>query len=196
VRHDDRRVIVEPAPRGKQPTWGGFLPQYLGFALCQRILRVLRSEERYAYLDDAAWSQLSLHREQVAEVLDSDVGGIEFGRDEIRWWTFAGGRINTTIRYAIQALEADWKVVPDNFLIKIQNPNISDHRFREVLAEIRKPAFWQNDVLWAEVAESLPNYRLSKFQPLMPDWVEREVVAHYLLDVEAAAGWLGGQSST
>src|SRR5205085_10053876 len=38
VVHKDRSVIVEPAPRGKQPTWGGFLPQFLGFHL--------RSEER------------------------------------------------------------------------------------------------------------------------------------------------------
>ena len=30
VRHDDRRVVVEAAPRGRQPTWGGFLPQFLG----------------------------------------------------------------------------------------------------------------------------------------------------------------------
>lgn len=192
VRHDDRRVIVGPAPRGRQPTWGGFLPQYLGFDLCQRILRVLRSNERYSYLDDAAWAQLSLHREEVAEVLDADIGGIEFGQDEIRWWTFAGGRINTTIRYAIQALEGDWKVVPDNFLIKIQSPNISDHRFRDIVREIAKPSFWQNDALWAEVAESLPNYRLSKFQPLMPEWVSKEVVARYLLDVEAAETWLRG----
>ncbi len=33
---------------------------------------------------------------------------------------------------------------------------------------------------------SLPNYRLNKFQPLMPDWVQREVVAGYLLDVARA----------
>jgi AAA+ ATPase superfamily predicted ATPase len=46
--------------------------------------------------------------------------------------------------------------------------------------------------LWTEVAESLPSYRLSKFQPLMPPWVEREVVAGYLLDVDGAKRWLAG----
>src|SRR5439155_24027216 len=34
VQHDDRRVIVETAPRGRQPTWGGFLPQFLGREIC------------------------------------------------------------------------------------------------------------------------------------------------------------------
>jgi ATP-dependent Lhr-like helicase len=192
VRHDDRRVIVRPAPRGRQPTWGGFLPQYLGFDLCQRILRVTLSEERYPYLDDAAWAVLQLHREELATVLDSAEGGLECTQDEIRWWTFAGGRINTTIRYALQAIEGDWKVVPDNFVIKIRHENISERRFREVISEIIKPAFWQNAALWSEIAESLPNYRLTKFQPLMPEWVEKEVVARYLLDVEAAETWLQG----
>ena len=37
-----------------------------------------------------------------------------------------------------------------------------------------------------------PSYRLSKFQPLMPSWVEREVVAGYLLDVGGAWRWLSG----
>ena len=32
---------------------------------------------------------------------------------------------------------------------------------------------------------------MSKFQPLMPSWVEREVVAGYLLDVEGARDWVG-----
>src|SRR5690606_29322215 len=44
VRHDERTVLVEPAPRGRRPTWGGFLPQFLGFEICQRILSVLRSD--------------------------------------------------------------------------------------------------------------------------------------------------------
>ena len=45
------------------------------------------------------------------------------------------------------------------------------------------------------VAESLPGYRLSKFQPLMPPWVEREVVARYLLDIAGSAEWLAEPES-
>ena len=43
-----------------------------------------------------------------------------------------------------------------------------------------------------QVAGSLPNYRLSKFQPLMPAWVEREVLGRFLLDVEGAMAGDGG----
>jgi len=195
VQHDDRRVIVEPAPRGRQPSWGGFLPQFLGFDVCQRILAVLLSDERYPYLDGSAWAVLSEHREAMREVVDSQRGGIEFDDGEVRWWTFAGGRINATLRYALEAIDGDWKVIPDNFVIKIRAEDLDERRFTAALAKLAKPGFWEDERLWAEVAESLPSYRLSKFQALMPSWVEREVVARYLLDVGGTSRWYSGVES-
>ncbi|MFL4905937.1 DEAD/DEAH box helicase [Streptomyces sp. MMS24-I2-30] len=196
VRHDDRRVVVEAAPRGRQPTWGGFLPQFLGFDVCQHILSVLLSDERYPYLDDAAWEVLDERRASMRGTINSLRGGVEFDDGEIRWWTFAGGRINATLRYALEAVAGDWKVIPDNFLIKVRGEDVDGRTFRDALIKLAEPEFWENDHLWAEVAESLPSYRLSKFQPLMPPWVEREVVASYLLDVGGAWRWLsGGEAS-
>ena len=46
--------------------------------------------------------------------------------------------------------------------------------------------------MWSGIFDSLPGYRLSKFQPLMPPWVETEVIARYLLDVPGTKRWLGG----
>lgn len=192
VQHDDRRVVVEPAPRGRQPTWGGFLPQFLGFEICQRILRNLREDESFPYLDEPAAAVLAKHREEMRAALDSEHGGIEFVDDEIRWWTFAGGRINATLRYALEAVGAGWKVIPDNFLIKVRGENLDERRFKDALSRLQEVEFWENDKLWAQVAASLPSYRLTKFQPLMPPWVEREVVASYLLDVAGAWRWLSG----
>jgi ATP-dependent Lhr-like helicase len=60
VNHNDRIVKVGPAPRGREPTWGGFLPQFLGFELCQRILGVLASTDEPAYLTDE--SRAVLHK--------------------------------------------------------------------------------------------------------------------------------------
>ena len=34
VSHDDRAVVVREAPGGQKPSWGGFVPQLLGFELC------------------------------------------------------------------------------------------------------------------------------------------------------------------
>jgi len=111
---------VQRAPRGRKPTWGGFLPQFLGYELCQRVLEVLSSEQDYRYLHPGARDLLAEERARFEGVLSPRRGGVEFDQDELRWWTFAGGRINATLRYALEAIEPTWKVVPDNYVVKIR----------------------------------------------------------------------------
>ena len=198
MRHDDRVVVVEPAPRGRQPTWGGFLPQFLGFEVCQHILRrAAQRRARIRYLDDAAAAVLAERRDAMREVVDSPRGGVEVDDGEIRWWTFAGGRINATLRYALEAVGGDWKVVPDNFLIKVRGEHL-DHRALPGSARAARanPSSGRTNASGPTSPTSLPNYRLSKFQPLMPPWVEREVVAGYLLDVGGAWRWLSGREAS
>ena len=196
VQHGDRRVVVQAAPRGRKPTWGGFLPQFLGFEVCQQIARVLCSDEDHAYLDAHAKSALAMIRDTHQETranagLLRPGGVVEVVEDELRWWTFAGGRINATLRYALEAISPGWKIIPDNFVLKIRG-EVDRDRFRIARQQLEDPEFWANDTMWQRIAASLPNYRLSKFQPLMPPWVEREVVADYLLDVGGAWRWLTG----
>lgn len=199
VQHDDRRVIVQAAPRGRKPTWGGFLPQFLGFEVCQEIARILCSDTDYAYLHSHARAALQLVREQYQTVRANDgllrPGGIvEFAEDELRWWTFAGGRINATLRYALEAISPGWKIVPDNFVLRIRG-EVEVGRFRAAREQLEDPEFWGDDGMWQNIAASLPNYRLSKFQPLMPPWIEREMIADYLLDVGGAWRWLTGDDA-
>ena len=52
-------VVVRDAPGGVKPSWGGFIPQHLGFELCQRMKRVLTETVRYPYVDEAG---LAAHR--------------------------------------------------------------------------------------------------------------------------------------
>lgn len=108
----------------------------------------------------------------------------------IHWWTFAGGRINATLRYALETLDPDWKIVPDNFAVRVYGSGLSQAGFREQLATLNDDSFWEDTKLWPAVISALPNYRLSKFQPLMPAWVEREVVGRYLLDITGARQWV------
>lgn len=198
VNHNDRIVKVKAAPRGREPTWGGFLPQFLGFEVCQKILDVLTTKEEPAYLGDEALMVLRNQRDDHAEVLKPVRGGIEFDGDEIRWWTFAGGRVNSTLRYALQAINPDWRVVPDNFLVKVRGDWKQDascrhgEEFREAVRRLADLDFWEDEEMWRGVASSLPNYRLSKFQPLVPPWIEREMLADYLLDVAGAWRWVAG----
>ncbi|PRQ06619.1 DEAD/DEAH box helicase [Enhygromyxa salina] len=191
VQHTDRRVVVQKAPRGRKPTWGGFLPQFLGFELCQQVLEVLSSDQDYVYLHDSARTVLADKRASFDGVLSPRRGGVEVAADELRWWTFAGGRINATLRYALEAIGPGWKVVPDNYVIKIRG-DVDHVRFAAAREQLEDPEFWEDEQLWQRVAASLPNYRLSKFQPLMPPWVEREMVAEFLLDVAGAWRWVSG----
>lgn len=190
IQHDNRRILVNPAPRGRQPTWGGFLPQFLGLELCQRMRDVLLSDEAYPYLEPMAAAALQQARDEARRLL-IELKGIEVDDEEIRWWTYAGGRINATLRYALNMVNADWKIIPDNFLIKVRGNHLTRARFDEALARLRRPEFWEHPQLWNDITASLPDYRLSKFQPLMPDWVVREVVSAYLVDVAGARGWVG-----
>jgi ATP-dependent Lhr-like helicase len=195
VRHDDRRVVVGPAPRGRQPTWGGFIPQFLGETLCRKVRDVLTVEDAYSYLTPEAAALLTERRDSLGRLLAHGQPAVEID-DEIRWWTFAGGRINSTLRYGLGTLLPGVQIIPDNFLLRLRGDDLSYPRFQEALATLRTPAFWENEELWSGVFDSLPGYRLSKFQPLMPPWVEREVIARYLLDAAGAERWLALDQAT
>ena len=65
VSHEDRVVVVREAPRGVKPSWGGFIPQLLGFELCQRMKRALTEDVRYPYVDEVGWKQLNAKREDL-----------------------------------------------------------------------------------------------------------------------------------
>ncbi len=190
ILHDERRIIVDPAPRGRQPTWGGYLPQFLGQAVCQKILEILTSTEAYGYLTPDAAALVHEQRTKMRAVLSPGHGGIEVSDREIQWWTFAGGRINSTLRYALAAAEPSWSITPDNYAITLRGDTLNMERFLAAREQLARPDFWDNAQFWQGVAAALPNYRLSKFQPLMPPWVEQEVLAACLLDVPGARRWL------
>ena len=190
VVHKDRSVIVEPAPRGRQPTWGGFLPQFLGFHLCQKILDIVTSDENYPYLTSPVADLLHQERHEMSLLVEPEVGGISASGNEVTWRTFAGGRINSTLRYALDALEPNWTITPDNFSVRVRDDSITEAHFRSVIRQLNSADFWQDESLWQRIRAALPGYRLSKFQPLMPQWVEQEVLFDYLLDRNGTAAWV------
>jgi len=67
---------------------------------------------------------------------------------------------------------------------------MSGRGFLALLDRLQDGAGWEDSALWDEASASLPGYRLRKFQPLMPPWVEREVLSAYLFDPETAQAWL------
>jgi len=194
INHNDRRVVVVPSPIGRQPTWGGYLPQFLGRELCQQILRVTTSTDSYPYLEPESLAVLNEQRQALGRFLHPTRGGLDGDAVELRWWTFAGGRINLTLRYAIAALEPDWTVMPDNYALKIRRIGDSGEWLASTTERLMQDDLWTDETLWTTIHASLPNYRLTKFQPLMPDWVERETLVNHLLDVPGTKQWLASQA--
>lgn len=190
ISHSDRMVKVQPAPRGKQPTWGGYLPQFIGEGLCSKIRDVLVSADSYAYLDPDARRELDDRRALMQPLVRGPGPHIDLQDSELHWWTFAGGKINSTLRYALQSLLPEARIMMDNFRLRLQADGLTDAQFRLLLRELSQPAFWTDPVRWQTIAALLPAYRLSKFQPLMPDWVQQEFVAEFLLDLTGAQRWL------
>ncbi|TNF27995.1 MAG: DEAD/DEAH box helicase [Deltaproteobacteria bacterium] len=197
IDHKLRRVKVSPAPRGRQPSWGGMTPQFLGYELCQQMKVVLASDAEPSWLGREARVALADRRAEVAEVVHPEGDGLEELGGEVRWWTFAGGRINVTLKRAIDALGTPWKVAADNLRLVFRGDDeLSLLGVRAVIARLASPEPWGDEQLWREIAEGLPAFRLSKFQSLMPTWIEREVVATYLLDVDGAREFAAGRPRT
>ena len=195
ISHGDRRVKVLPTGRGVQPNWGGYLPQFLGFGVAQQVLRLLIREDEPSYLHASAVEAVREQRAAFDGILDAAEGGLVFTADEANWWTFAGGRINSTLKHALNSMGHDWKVVSDNYAVRVRAKDLDERAVYAALDALTDSDFWEDAALWAEIATELPNYRLTKFQDVIPPWVQREMVATFLLDMEGAWRWLGGKDT-
>ena len=134
-------------------------------------------------------SRRSEKREAIQPLFRTRQPGIEARDGEMRGWTFAGGKINATLRYGLEAAGGDWNITIDNLVVKAKGEGLTPERFQDAINRLASPEIWEDNKLWKDVAASLPNYRLSKFQDHMPDWLEREVVVAYLLSPKNARNW-------
>ena len=185
VNHKERRVRVTPAPRGKKPSWGAFAPQFLGHELCQKMKQVLVEDTAYSYLHPTAAEVLESMRDELGGLL-REGGTIFDGEDEtLTWWSFAGGRINSTFKYALASLDG-WKVVADGFAVEVRGEGVSHDSFAAALEKLASDNYWQDVATWDAIRARLPEYRLSKFQKALPEWAEREMLERFLLDGEGA----------
>lgn len=192
LSHQERTVTVKPAPRGKKPTWGGFAPKLIGYEICQRVRRLLESESELPYLSDDAAAALSAYREDFHELLRRSGHAIQLDDGAARWWTFAGGRINQTLRYAL-AQVGGWKIVADNFQLRIEGDGVTHETVAAAIATVEADAFWNDVPMWERIIASLPPYRLSKFQPALPPRFQQEMIGRYLLDLDGTRAFLTGR---
>jgi ATP-dependent Lhr-like helicase len=189
VNHEERLVHVREAPGGVKPSWGGFVPQFLGFELCQRMKKVLTDTGRYPYVDEPGSNHLEEKRADLGAILRSKGYAVQLDGGSALWWTFAGGRINHTLKYGFEVLEG-WKVIADNFQLRIEGPGVGHESVRRAIGKMASAAFWDAPDLRKAVLAKLPGYRLSKFQDCLPELFALEVIENYLLDVAGTVRWL------
>lgn len=191
INHSERSVLVMPAPRGKKPSWGGFIPQLLGFELCQQVRQIILSKDSLPYLDERAQFVLDEYRHELAPLIKSSGWSLQFDPDRAIWWTFAGGAINHTLKYGLQVY-SDSKIVVDNFKLKIEGDSFTINSMKLAIAEISNPSFWRSAETQAAISMNLPEYRLSKFQQALPDIYSSEIIQNYLLDIPKSIEFLQG----
>ncbi len=184
VDHQAREVRVARAPAGTRPTWGGMTPQFLSRGLAEAMRDLLRDEEPRPYLSPEAARRLEAHRDALHDLLQINPTPVLEGERNVLWWTFGGGRINTTLKYAIEAL-VDGPVVTDNLSLRIGHDNASTRATDALAEQLADPKIWR-DGLTDGVRHRCPEYRLSKFQRALPDWAQQEMVHAYVLDIEGA----------
>jgi hypothetical protein len=79
---------------GRQPTWAASCPNSSASRSAKRIRQTPLSDGAVPYLEAQAARVLYEHRDTMRPVLE--IGGVEFALNEIRLWTFTGGRIDGT----------------------------------------------------------------------------------------------------
>ena len=190
INHDEKIVRVQGAPRGIKPSWGGFIPQHLGFELCQKMAEVLMAEDEYPFVDARGMEAMNEWRGDLGELLKKNADSLQQDEKGIMWWTFAGGRINHTLKYAIE-WQKSWKVVADNFSLRITGNGVSIRKVEYVIETLRSEGFWDAQETRKSLLAKVPEYRLSKFQQALPPRFEIEMVGDYLLDFEGSKRFVG-----
>ena len=180
IHHPERKVEVTAAPQGGKPKWGEFMLDILSWEICQEIASILGSNDDIQYLDPDAQIDLANCRIDLGRHTGNS---IYWEADLITWWTFAGLRINQTLKYGLEYL-CNWDITVDNFNVSIEVDNLDRSELNMAIEEIIKPEFWTSPVIQNYLLDKLPNYRLSKFQQVLPDCYALEIVKNYLLDID------------
>jgi ATP-dependent helicase Lhr and Lhr-like helicase len=180
IYHPDRKIEVIAAPKGKKPKWGESTLDILSWEVCQEIASILKSDCEIPYLDSPAKIALINSRDDLGRHVNNK---IYWESDRATWWTFAGLRINQSLKYGLEYL-CGWKVTIDNFELSIKGDNLNSSELINAIKEITEVGFWETEEINLYLLKNLPNYCLSKFQKTLPNQYALEVVKNYLLDID------------
>lgn len=176
------RLFVSSAPGGKKPEWLGYMPKLITLDLAQMMKTLLVNGAEIACLDAEATLALSELRLELAPLLKSGSTPFQIDGNEVIWWTFAGGYVNHSLKYAL-SLECPVDISLHNLYLKIKLNNLAFAELETVIQKMLVPEYWDRDTLYEKLLNLLPGYRISKFQSYLPKSMQKEVVGRYLLNL-------------
>lgn len=157
---------VVPSDHAGRTRWSGS-PRPLPAALCQSIRATLRSDEVSAAWSTRARDVMHAQREHHAFLRDDPRPLVREG-SELRWWNFAGGRINTLLARMLEA-ELGGKVVARDFSVGLQGEAAASEVAARTLLDRWTEARRPNHADALRFAASASRTRLSKFEPCLAE---------------------------
>ena len=175
--------LVKPAKGGAYPRWMG-TPVLLSRPLCEAMREVLVSTDEDPWWSKRTRVQIAEMRERYEFLQGVDRPLIADG-NKLRWWTFAGGKANALLAASLE-LELGEKVRANNQSVTFSGRAAqSDAAVLQAIRELAIPGAltWEHAQLFAPDAA---RGRVSKFQPCLPEELERDLLARSLLDLDGA----------
>jgi hypothetical protein len=83
-------------------------------------------------------------------------------------------------------------LIPENFSVRIEGDGVSHETVRAQLEALSPPELWSSADTRSKLRSLVPEYRLSKFQRVLPDRWQSEMIGAYLLDFDGTARLLAG----
>ena len=163
------------------------MPQFLSWDVCRAMRSALLDAEVAPYLHPTAARALAALRAELGPCVEGPEPALVWEGTTAQWWNFAGGRINHSLKHALE-LRHPWRVTADNLWLRVESTTPST--LRAAMAALAERSAWDEPGFAQALRRKLPDYRLSKFQPAMPEAMAREMVATYLLDIDGAVALL------
>ena len=182
-------VRVLPASAGKVPKWGGITPLFLGYELCRTMRDVLVSDKDFGYIDLKSRKLLASMREDRQVLLSRSFAPMEHDDKGFIWWTWAGGNINNTLRTLFK-IELNADAQATNEYVRVNSDASTFKAYTDTIEKISEPHYWDDPDFLKKLYAMVPNYRLSKFQPYLPDALKLRLVAETLFDVDGTLTFL------
>lgn len=183
VRHIDwnrGRCHVIPSGSGKHLNWLG-RPKFLTRVVAQEVRQLFLSNDIDPWWSKRAVDEMSGIRTENAFCADAEMPLLTFV-DRVEWHTFLGGAVNALLARVLQTELGD-AVSADNFrLVFKEEAAKSGLAIRDAIEELQRTGR-------PTLADALPYLgdlargRLSKFQPCLPEHLERVFLAGRLIEL-------------